>query len=127
MDDRLSHRALLSSGSEGYARVMRAANLALRFLLELVALAGLADGGDALGGWLAAVLTVVAAAVVWGLWCAPKARRRLSRPVRTAVEAAVFGLGAGGYVVAGRTVLAVAFAVVAIANWAMLVALGEDP
>jgi len=106
---------------------MRAASLALRFVLELVALAGLAEGGDHVGGWPLALLAVVAGAVVWGLWCAPKARRRLPRTARTAVEAAVFGLGAAGYAAAGRTALAVGFVVVAIANWGMLIALGEDP
>lgn len=114
-------------GLEGYAGTVRVANLALRFLLELVALAGLAEGGDAAGGWVLAVLAVVAGAVVWGLWCAPKARRRLSQPARTAVEAAVFGLGAVGYAAVGRVPLAVAFVVVAAANWAVLFALGEDP
>ena len=106
---------------------MRVANLALRFLLELVALAGLAEGGDHIGGWPLAVAAVVAGAVVWGLWCAPKARRRLAQPGRTAVEAAVFGLGAAGYAAAGRTAVAVAFVVVAAANWGILLALGEDP
>jgi hypothetical protein len=106
---------------------VHAANLALRFLLELVALGGLAEGGDALGGWVLAVLAVVAGVVVWGLWCAPKARRRLPRAARTAVEAAVFGLGAAGYAAAGRVALAVAFVAVAAVNWGMLLALGEDP
>jgi cytochrome b len=106
---------------------MRAANLALRFLLELAALAGLAEGGDAAVGWGVAVLAVVAGALVWGLWCAPRARRRLPQPARTAVEAAVFGLGAGGYAAAGHTAIGVAFAVVAAANWALLFAFGDDP
>jgi Protein of unknown function (DUF2568) len=106
---------------------VRAANLALRFVLELVALAGLADGGDHVGGWVIAVTAVVAAGVVWGLWCAPRAGRRLPRPPRTAVEAAVFGLGAAGFAAAGHTALAIGFVVVAIANWSMLIALGEDP
>jgi Protein of unknown function (DUF2568) len=106
---------------------MRAANLAVRFLLELVALAGLAEGGDAAAGWPAAVAAVVAGAVVWGLWCAPRARRRLARAPRTAVEAAVFGLGAAGFAAAGRVPLAAGFAVVAAANWVLLIAQGEDP
>jgi hypothetical protein len=106
---------------------VRAANLALRFVLELVALAGLADGGDHVGGWVLAVVALVAATGVWGLWCAPRAGRRLPRPPRTAVEAAVFGLGAAGFAAAGRTALAVGFVVVAIASWGMLLALGEDP
>jgi hypothetical protein len=104
-----------------------AANLALRFALELVALAGLADGGDAAGGWVLAVAAVVAGAVVWGLWCAPRARRRLAQPVRTVVEAAVFGLGAAGFAAAGHAGVAIAFVVVSVANWTLLIALGEQP
>jgi hypothetical protein len=106
---------------------VRVANLALRFVLELTALAGLAEGGDGIAGWPLAALAVVAGGVVWGLWCAPRARRRLPRLPRTAVEAVVFGLGAAGYAAAGRTALAVGFAVVAAANWALLYAQGEDP
>jgi Protein of unknown function (DUF2568) len=103
------------------------ANLALRFVLELTALAGLAEGGDHVAGWPVAVVAVAAGAVVWGLWCAPRARRRLARLPRTVVEAAVFGLGAAGYAAAGRTALALGFVVVAAANWALLYAQGEDP
>jgi Protein of unknown function (DUF2568) len=106
---------------------VRPASLALRFLLELVALAGLAEGGDAVAGWPPAVAAVGAGAVVWGLWCAPKAGRRLAQPARTVVEGAVFGLGAAGYAAAGRGAVAIAFVVLAVVNWAVLLALGEEP
>jgi Protein of unknown function (DUF2568) len=106
---------------------VRAANLALRFVLELAALAGLAEGGDAVAGWPAAAVAVVAGAVAWGLWCAPRARRRLAQPARTGVEAAVFGLGAAGYAAGGSTLIAIVFVVLALANWALLFAFGDDP
>ncbi len=110
---------------------MRAANLALRFLLELVALAGLAYWGAHTGSGAVRVVLAIAApvagAVVWGLWCAPRSQRRLSPAPRTAVEAAVFGLGAAGLAVAGRVTLAIAFVVVSIANWALLFAWRQDP
>jgi hypothetical protein len=110
---------------------MRAANLALRFVLELAALAGLADWGLHTGSGLArivlAIAVVVAAAVVWGMWCAPKSTRRLPQPGRTVVEAAVFCAGAAGFAAAGHTTAAVVFAVLAVANWVLLFAWGQDP
>ena len=110
---------------------MRVANLALRFLLELAALAGLAYWGAHTGSGAERIALAIAApllaAVVWGLWCAPKAGRRLPQPGRTVLEAAVFGLGAAGLVAAGQAVTATVFVVVAIANWGTLFALGEDP
>jgi hypothetical protein len=110
---------------------MRTANLALRFLLELAALAGLAYWGAHTGGGALAVLLAVAAplaaAVVWGLWCAPKSARRLPQPARTVVEASVFGLGAGGFADAGQGVLAAVFVAVAAVNWVLLFAWSQDP
>ncbi|HEY2790089.1 MAG TPA: DUF2568 domain-containing protein [Gaiellales bacterium] len=110
---------------------MRAANLALRFLLELAALAGLADWGLHTGGGpvriVLALAAVGAAAVVWGMWCAPKSSRRLPQPGRTVVEAVVFGLGAAGFAAAGHASAAVVFAVLAVVNWVLLFAWGQDP
>jgi hypothetical protein len=110
---------------------MRAANLALRFVLELAALAGLADWGLHTGSGLArivlAIAVVVAAAVVWGMWCAPKSTRRLPQPGRTVVEAAVFCAGAAGFAAAGHVTVAVVFVVLAAVNWVLLFAWGQDP
>ncbi len=110
---------------------MRVANLALRFVLELAALAGLAVWGlNAAGGFARiglAVAAVLAGAVVWGIWCAPKSARRLAQPRRTVVEAAVFGLGAVGYAAAGYATTAAVFAVVAVGNWVLLFAWRQDP
>src|SRR5437879_9183848 len=106
--------------------MMRIANLALRVLLELCALAGLAYWGAHTGGGVVAVVLAVAAplagAVVWGLWCAPKSARRLPQPARTVVEAAVFGLGALGLAAAGQATIAAVFVAVAAVNWALLFA-----
>jgi hypothetical protein len=71
-----------------------AALLALRFLAELGMLAALAWAGWHLAGGAAAivlaVLLPVAAAVVWGLWVAPRAWRRLHDPARAVVEGVLF-------------------------------------
>ena len=74
-----------------------------------------------------AIAAPLAGAVVWGLWCAPRSQRRLPPAPRTAVEAVVFGLGAAGVAIAGRTTIAIAFVVVSVANWALLFAWRQDP
>jgi Protein of unknown function (DUF2568) len=81
--------------------VVKALNLTLRFLLELVMLAGLAWTGWHLGGpWpvrlLLAVLLVVVGVVAWGLWVAPRARRRLPDPARLGVEVVLFAVASVG-------------------------------
>ena len=90
-----------------------------RFLAELAMLAALAVvGWEAGNNWSAAWLGVlvalalpVLAAVVWGLWVAPRARRRMADPARFAVELVLFGAAAAGLVTIGRTAWAVALVV----------------
>ena len=105
---------------------MKAANLALRFLLELAALGGLAYWGAHTGSGVVKVLLAVAApllaAIVWGLFAAPKAARRLPRAPRVAVEAAVFGLAAAGLAVTGQGVVAAVFLAPVVANGALVYA-----
>src|SRR3954454_1800330 len=71
--------------------------LAVRFLTELVLLGGLALAGSQLGGGVVpaivdAVLLPVAAAALWGLFIAPRARRRLPEPARFLLEFALFAV-----------------------------------
>ena len=78
---------------------MKAANLALRFALELCAFAALGYWGSQATSsavWCAvlAIATPAAAIVVWGLFVAPKARVKVSGPVRWAIELVVFGSAA---------------------------------
>lgn len=116
---------------------MRGLVLGLRFLLELAMLAGLALGawalsGPGLGGSagsagvrvVAAIAAPVAGAAAWGAWIAPKARRRLGDPGRLALESALFALGAGGFLAAGRPGMALAFAVLVAAHLVAMGALG---
>ncbi|NUT52955.1 MAG: YrdB family protein [Saccharothrix sp.] len=77
--------------------------LTARFLTELALLVALGVTGAHLGGGVVlgtafAVLLPVAAAVLWGLFIGPKARRRLPEPARFGVEVVLFataGLGLG--------------------------------
>jgi hypothetical protein len=103
---------------------LRAANLAVRFLLELCALAALGYGGYEAGGWLLAVALPVAAAVVWGLFVSPK-RRFDSMPLRIAGEALVLGGAAVALIATDHVVLGVALAAAAVVNRALMALWGR--
>jgi hypothetical protein len=106
---------------------MRAVNLTLRFVLELAALAALAYGGWHVPGpvavrILAAVVLVVAAALVWGRWVAPRASHPLPDPQRLIPEWVVFGGGVVALIATGHPVLAGTLAVLAAVNrWSLRV------
>ncbi len=93
--------------------------LAVRFASELALLAGAAwaAGGHVRSVPLAVLLGVVAAlavAGVWGVWVAPASRRRLTDPLRLALEIVLFAGVAVALASADRIVPAVALAVVGI-------------
>jgi hypothetical protein len=89
--------------------------LALRFLLELGALASLAWWGAGIS-LVVAVAAPLAFAVLWGLFMSPTARIELPVEARRVVEAALW-VAAAAALGAVWTPLAVAiFAVVAIAD-----------
>ncbi|HEX3761320.1 MAG TPA: YrdB family protein [Kofleriaceae bacterium] len=102
----------------------RSANLAFKFVLELAALAALAIWGASLSGSVVPVVVAIAAplamALVWGVWCAPRASRRLPMPVRAVVELGVFALAALALAAAGHVVWAVALAAATALNAALL-------
>jgi hypothetical protein len=109
--------------------VAAAANLALRFLLELCALAALGYGGWAAGNaWPArlalAIALPLAAAVYWGALIAPRARWRLGDPWRSVAELVLWIPAAVSLALSGHPVLAAVFAVVTAANLALLAVLG---
>jgi hypothetical protein len=86
--------------------------LALRFACELAAVAAVAWWG---WPWLG----LVAAAVVVGLWgafVAPKAARRLRDPARLLLELAIFAAATASLVAVGHVVIAIVFAVLAVAT-----------
>jgi hypothetical protein len=92
---------------------LKAANLALRFLLELCLLAAFAYWGFQSGGQTMAKIALgigvpLLAAVIWGFFMAPKSSRRLRDPWRLLAELALFGLAAAALASIGRDVLALA-------------------
>ena len=99
-------------------------NLALIFLLELCMLAALGYWGFTLDQGLAirvgAGLGVpVLAAVVWGVWMAPRAAHPLPEPLHLIVELIIFGLAIAALYAAGRPWLALIFGIVYVINVAL--------
>ena len=87
--------------------LLRLANLAIAFGLELCMLAALAVWGAALDvarPWdiVAAVAAVAAAVTAWGVLAAPKSTRRLAQPWLTGFKLAMFGIGSLALVHAGH-------------------------
>ena len=104
---------------------MRVFHLALRFGLEICALAALAYGGWHAPGpiWLRILLAValpLLAAVAWGRWVAPKASHPIPDPQRLIPEWAVFGGATVALALTGHPILAATLAVLAALNRAAL-------
>jgi hypothetical protein len=107
-------------------QALKGANLALKFVLELVAIAGFAIWGASVDGTALAVLlaigTPVLAAVLWGAFAAPRAKRRLPARTRIPFELCVFALAAFALALSGNAGVATAFAVAVAANASLLTA-----
>jgi hypothetical protein len=108
---------------------LKAANLALKFLLELVATAAFAYWGASHSPVALAVILAIAvpAAFVaaWSIWAAPRSPRRLPRDSRVSFEPGSFALAAVALIAAGAILAGIAFAVVAAVNAALLAAFGQ--
>jgi hypothetical protein len=110
---------------------MRAANLVLRFLLELAALAALGYWGATWPGSPAArvalgVGTPLAAALAWGTFVAPRARVVLPSAVRMALGLAVLGAAAAALAARGHGRLATGFGAAAVVNALLMLAWRQD-
>jgi hypothetical protein len=110
---------------------MRSINLALRFALELAALAAFGAWGLHAGGgpvrFAVAAAAVLAAAGVWGRWMAPTSRRRLADPARLLAEVAFFTAAGAALALTGRGLLGATLAVAAVANAGLLRRLHHEP
>ncbi|MEO8287636.1 MAG: YrdB family protein [Chloroflexota bacterium] len=105
----------------------KSANLALSFLLELCALAGLAYWGWQTGDGtvIKSVLAVgapLAAAVLWGVFASPRAAVPLKEPLHLLFVVVFFGAAAAALAAAGQPLLALVFAVVLVINHVLLYA-----
>jgi Protein of unknown function (DUF2568) len=103
-------------------QAVKAANLALRFFLELAALAALAYWGWGVS-WVLAIAAPAAWIALWATFGSPKARVALSTPQRIAFEALVFAAAAAALWAAGQEIWAVVLYAAWAANRAVLTAL----
>jgi hypothetical protein len=109
--------------------VLGPANLALKFLLEVSALAAFACWGASTGqmpvSLLLAIVTPVAAAVTWGIYAAPKSKRRLPLQPRIRFELTFFTAAVLALLSAGVPGLAVAMSALVILSSILLTVLGQ--
>lgn len=114
---------------KGASQALASANLAIKFALELYALALLAYWGAATGdGAWALVLGVAAPTAmigIWGTFAAPRAARRLPAPARIPLELVIFALACAAGYAAGAVIPAIVFAVVALGNAVALTVLKQ--
>ena len=100
---------------------MKIANLALSFLLELVAIGAFAYWGftatttTPLNVALAVGLAVVSI-VLWGIFAAPKSTRRLRGNALLVFKLVFFALAVLALILAGSVALAIVFAVLVVVN-----------
>jgi hypothetical protein len=108
---------------------LRGGNLALKFGVELAAIASLGYWGASLDGTLlSAVAMVLAPAVMIALWArfaAPRAPRRLPLRTRIPLELTLLLLAAVALLAADEGVLAAVMAVVVVLNALLLTAFGQ--
>ena len=110
------------------AVLVKGLNEALRFVLELGMLAAFAYWGFRVGSTglvhiAAMIATPAVAALMWGLVLSPKAPAKLSSIPRLTLSLPVFLLAALATHAAGMPRAAIAFALVAAINTAILIAL----
>ena len=110
---------------------MLLANLALRFIVELVGVGALAYAAyqAPLDGFARVAVTVVAPLafiVFWAVVVAPKAATGFSQRQRDAIGTGLLVLVAVALGLAGQPAAAAVFGAVVLVNWALGVVLGQD-
>jgi Protein of unknown function (DUF2568) len=100
--------------------MIKPANLALKFLLELAAFAAFAIWGAHVGSGASAVILAIAAPLVavllWARFAAPRSGQRLPRATRIPFELGVFLLAALALLAAGHSIAAAVFAALVALN-----------
>ncbi|MFD0698863.1 YrdB family protein [Paenibacillus sp. GCM10027628] len=105
--------------------IMKMANLGLRFVLELCMLAALGYWGFHVGKGMIVKSALgigapLIAAVLWGMFVAPKASIAIAEPYRLLIELVIFASATAALYVSGRQSLAVTFALVYLINRALI-------
>lgn len=101
--------------------IAKTANLALSFLLELAMLAAFGYWGFTTGDGLPAQILLgigapLLAAIVWGIFMAPRASRRLRGPYHLVLEMIIFGLAFIALYLAGQPALTAIFIIIYAIN-----------
>jgi len=109
---------------------MATANLALRFVVELVGVGALAYWGlNAPAAGVARIALTIGAPLaliaVWATVVAPSAASGLSQPHKDLLGTALLILAAGALALVGQRAAAAVFASVVVVNWVLLVLFGE--
>lgn len=124
---------LSSAAAAAYPRsiaALKAANLALKFVLELCAFTALAYWGSTTGPVaLNVILGIAAPALAIGLWsifAAPKSERRLPTTQRIAFELAVFAVSVVALAAAGKESAALILGVAMAVNAAGVIGWKQD-
>ena len=112
------------------SEVIKVANLALRFLLELCALGALGYWGLKTGSGLIAKIGLgigapLVAAVVWGTFVSPQAPVQLPGPLSLLLQVLVFGSAAAALVATGHGTLAMVFLVIVVINAILMYVWGQ--
>jgi len=106
-------------------------NLLVSFLLEvgLIILAGYWGFHQSENSILKYILAIGVPSVIillWGIWAAPKSKRRLKNPVRTTFKLAMMALAVFFGYATGQPVLVVCFAVITILNVSLAYLFSQD-
>jgi hypothetical protein len=106
-----------------------AANLVLKFLLELAALACFAiwgaHGESGASAIVHAIIPPLIVALLWGRLAAPRSRHRLPRASRIPFELTVFALAVVALIAAGHVAWAIVLAVVMAINAVLMSAFDQ--
>lgn len=110
---------------------MAVANLALRFVIELIGVGAFAywgwqTGSAGLGRIALAIGAPVAFIVVWAIVVAPNATNALAQPQRDIIGTALLLLAAGALAAAGQPAAGVVFGAVVLLNWVLLIVFGQE-
>jgi hypothetical protein len=105
--------------------IIKSANLAARFLLELCMLAALGYSGVHIGRSLVAKIVLgigvpLVAVVVWSLYLAPASSLRVHGTLYLGLQVVIFGLAASALYAVGRSTLAGALLLAVMLNGALM-------
>jgi len=110
---------------------IRLINLLVSFLLEmgliiLAALWGFQQGESSLMRYVLVIAVPAVIILLWGIWAAPKSKRRLKNPARTILKLAMMTLAVFFSYATGHRGWALFFAVITILNVSLAYLFSQD-